>query len=238
MQNIYETDSYSGNEILREQELRGVRKTIATHLMESYKNKIHTAMYKYLDVKKIKEFKKKINKGSVVDHFIRAVALALAEKPELNATYDKGIYRIYKDVNISYAVSTKRGLVTPVIRNANKLDIDTFLETRRKIIALVMEWKHKVSDLQGGTFTITNMGNFGVDFTSPIINPPQVVILGMARMCRLNISWDDSENIIPKELLPISITHDHKIIDGVAVSEFAQILQDKINNPENLWNDF
>ena len=238
MQNTDKINPYLGNEILREQTLKGTRKIVAENLMESYHNKIHATMYRYMEIKRLKEYKEKVNKGSIVDHFMRAVALTLVEKPELNATYENDIYRIYKDVNISYAVNTKRGLVTPVIRNADKLSLTTFLKTRREIIALVMDWKHQVSEIQGGTFTITNLGNFNVDFTLPIINPPQVAILGMARMCRLNISWDDSEIIMPKELLPISITYDHSIIDGAAVAEFAQILQDKINKPEVLWNEY
>ena len=105
------------------------------------------------------------------------------------------------------------------------------------MITRVMEWKHKINDLQGGTFTITNLGSFGVDFAMSIINPPQVAILGMARMCRLNISWDDSEPCV-KELLPINITYDHSVIDGVGVAEFIQLLQKKINEPEILWNEF
>ena len=236
MLNDNKIDPYESNEIISEKVLRGTRKFIADSLMDSYRNKIHASSFKYLEIKNLREFKERLQKGSIVDHFIRAVALSLAQKPELNATYENNTYRIYKDVNISYAVNTERGLVTPVIRNADSLDLKNFIGYRKDLTSMVLEWKHQVSDLLGGTFTITNMGNFGVDFTHPIINPPQVAILGMARICRLAISWEVSGNIEPKELLPVSLTYDHSVIDGAAVAQFLQILQDKMNNPESLWN--
>ena len=236
MQNENGFNPYAGYSIIEERRLHGARKVIAKRLMESYQSKIHATMHRYIEIEKLKKFKKKIGKGSVIDHFARAVALSLIEKPELNATYDGEIYRIYKDVNISYAVSTPRGLVTPVLKNADKISLDDFCDNRKKIVSLVMEWKHKLADILGGTFTITNLGNFGVDFTLPIINPPQVAILGIARACKLNISWDNSEPPKIKELLPVSITYDHAIIDGVSTAEFAQVLQEKVNQPESLWD--
>ena len=225
---------YQDNKIIEEMKLHGSRRIIAERLKESYQNKIHASLSRYLEIEKLKKFKNRINKGSLVDHLIRSVALSLAQKPRLNATYDGSTYKIYEDVNISYAVNTPRGLVTPVIRKADKFTLDKFCRVRKEAIATVMEWKHKTSDILGGTFTITNLGNFGVDSTGPIINPPQVAIMGISRMCKLNISWDDSDPSV-KELLPISITYDHSVIDGVEVAEFAQVLQDNINNPDRLW---
>ena len=226
---------YSDNKILEEIELHGSRKIIADRLSDSYQSKVHATNYRYMEIERLKEYKEKIGKGSIIDHFIKAVALSLKEKQELNSTYDGKVYRIYSDVNISYAVNTKRGLVTPVLRNVDKLSLIEFLEEKNRVINMVLEWKHELKDLMGGTFTITNMGNFKVDFTLPIINPPQVAILGISRICKLNISWDDNPPRV-RELLPVSVTYDHRVIDGVGVAEFAQILQDKINDPENLWH--
>jgi len=226
---------YSDNKILEEIELHGSRKIIADRLSDSYQSKVHATNYRYMEIERLKEYKEKIGKGSIIDHFVKAVALSLKEKQELNSTYDGKVYRIYSDVNISYAVNTKRGLVTPVLRNVDKLSLIEFLEEKNRVINMVLEWKHELKDLMGGTFTITNMGNFKVDFTLPIINPPQVAILGISRICKLNISWDDNPPRV-RELLPVSVTYDHRVIDGVGVAEFAQILQDKINDPENLWH--
>jgi pyruvate dehydrogenase E2 component (dihydrolipoamide acetyltransferase) len=226
---------YADNKIIEEIVLKGNRKIVAGRLKYSYQNKVHATMYRYMEIEKLKEFKEKIQKGSIIDHFIRAVALSLKEKPELNSTFENEIYRIYECINIGYAVNSKRGLVAPVLRNADLLSLHDFINEKNRIINLVLEWKHQLKDIMGGTFTITNMGNFGVDFTLPIINPPQVAILGISRICKLNISWDDNP---PKTrlLIPISITYDHCVIDGVGVAQFAQILQNKINNPETLWN--
>lgn len=228
---------YAENPIIEEKRLHGSRRVISKYLLESYQNKIHATMYKYLEIKKLRDFISQNKKGSIVDHFIRAVALCLKEKPELNATFDGEIHRIFRDINISYAISTPRGLVTPVIRNADRLSLEEFYQQRKKLVSLVMDWKHEKKDILGGTFTISNLGNYGVDLFSAIINPPQVAILGMARASRQNISWDFSEEPSVKELLPVSVTFDHSIIDGSGVAEFLKLLQNKISEPENLWDN-
>ena len=235
VENINKDAFYKSNKVIRELVLKGSRKIIADRLQDSYQNKVHASMYRYIEIEKLKTFKEKTNRGSIIDHFIRAIALSLKEKPELNSTFENDIYRIYENIDICYAVNSKRGLVTPVIRNADHLTLDEFLVEKNRVVNLVLDWKQEINDIMGGTFTITNMGNFGVDFTLPIINPPQVAILGISRICRLNISWDDSPPE-SKLLMPISLTYDHRVIDGVGVAEFVQILQDKINDPGVLWS--
>ena len=145
-----------------------------------------------MEVEKFRAFVKEIKQGSIVDHFIRAVAISLKEMPELNATFDGDLYRTYQDVNVCYAINTERGLVTPVLRKADKLSLAEFYTMRKQLVAKVIEWKHDIKELLGGTFTITNLGNFNVDFLHPIINPPQVAILGMGRLCKQVVSWDMS----------------------------------------------
>ena len=237
MANFDVNNPYADNTIIEEIKLRGSRRVIANHLLESYQSKVHATMHRYLEVEKLRAFVSEIKKGSIVDHFIRAIAICLREKPEFNSTYDGEAHRIFKDVNICYAVDTERGLVTPVIKNADRLTLDEFYKNRKEIVALVMGWKQEMKDIMGGTFTITNLGgSFNVDFLHPIINPPQVAILGMARMCKMNVTWDMSGLPGVKELLPISITFDHRIIDGSGAAEFANLLQDKINDPKHLWD--
>jgi pyruvate dehydrogenase E2 component (dihydrolipoamide acetyltransferase) len=233
-ENLKKYEFYKSNNVVKEIVLRGNRKIVAERLKDSYQNKVHATMYRYMEIEKLKDYKEKTAKGSIIDHFIRAVALSLKEKPELNSTFEDDIYRIYENADICYAVNSKRGLVTPVLRKADSLTLDEFLIEKNRVINLVLEWKHIIDDIMGGTFTITNLGNFGVDLTLPIINPPQVAILGMSRICTLNISWDDKPPA-PKLLMPVSLTYDHRVIDGVGVAEFAQILQNKINEPEALW---
>jgi pyruvate dehydrogenase E2 component (dihydrolipoamide acetyltransferase) len=230
------SNPYSDNEIIEEKRLFGSRKAVAAHLLNSYQNKVHATMYRYIEIGKLRKFAKETGKGSFVDHFLKAIALTLKEKPGLNATYDGETYKIFSNVNLCYAVNnTERGLVTPVIRNADKLDLEEFQQKKKELVNLVLEWKQEKKDILGGTFTVTNTGNFGVDLPLPIINAPQVAILGMARMCKLNITWNMAESPTEKELLPISITYDHSVIDGVGVAEFAQLLQDKVSDPDNLW---
>ena len=235
MNDYKKNDPYSDNKIIKEIVLKGTRKAIAAHLMDSYRNKIHAAMLKYIDVEKLIIFKKEIGKGSFIDHLYRAVALSLSQKIELNGTYDGKIYKIYEHVNLSIAVNGPRGLVTPVLKKAEILSIDQFIAKRKEITSIALEWKHKLSDILGGTFTLTNLGNYGIDFLSPIINPPQIAIMGIGRISNMNISWGNSEAIGAKQLMPVSITYDHSVLDGVFVAEFLQVLQDKVNQPEDLW---
>jgi pyruvate/2-oxoglutarate dehydrogenase complex dihydrolipoamide acyltransferase (E2) component len=237
MSGIERGDPYSDNEIVTECCLRGTRKTIAKHLMESYRNKAHASMSRYIDIEKLKSFKQNIGNGSLIDHFYRSVALSLSEKRELNAIYDGEVYKKFKNINLSIAVDAPKGLITPVLRNADKLQLDDFIEERKRIIAIVKEWKHKLYDIVGGTFTVSNLGNYGIDFLTPIINPPQVAIMGIGRACNLSVSWDDLESVRARLLMPVTISYDHCIIDGVCVSEFLQILQDKTNHPECLWDN-
>jgi pyruvate dehydrogenase E2 component (dihydrolipoamide acetyltransferase) len=236
MGNYEISNPYSDNEVMEEIILKGTRKVIADHLMDSYRNKIHASMSKYIEVNNLIVFKEKVGKGSLIDYFYRAVALSLQQNLKLNATYDGNVYKTYKSVNLSMAVNASRGLVTPVLKNADSLPIDDFIEQRKKIISLALDWKHKVSDIIGGTFTITNLGSYGIDFLSPIINPPQVAIMGIGRMCKLNISWNDFEKNADKQLLPVSLTYDHSVIDGAGVAAFLQILQELVFNPEKLWS--
>ena len=229
-------DPYIDNIIIKEEKLRGARKIVAMRLMESYQCKVHASIWRYIEIEKLRIFKEKIGIGSIIDHFIRAVVLSLLEKPELNCICEGDTYKIFKDVDLSYAVNTSKGLVAPIIKKINKLELNDFINKKKEIISLVQNWKHSINDIFGGTFTITNLGTYGVDLLLPIINPPQVAILGMGRICKLNISWD-SETPKIRELLPISLTYDHRIVDGGTVAEFAQILQDKINEPDKFWKN-
>lgn len=236
MQSYDVNNPYADNTLIEERKLHGARKVTARHLLASYQNKVHAGQYRYLEVEKLMAFTEKIKKGSIVDHFVRAIAITLKEKRDFNSTYDGQLHRIYKDINIGYAVNTERGLVTPVLRKVDMLTIDEFYNMRKQLIKLVQEWKQEIRDILGGTFTITNLGNFNVDLLYPIINPPQVAILGMGRICKQNITWDLKEEPVMKILLPVSLTFDHSIIDGAEAAGFLQILQDKINEPEKLWD--
>jgi len=227
---------YAGCTVIEEKKLMGARKVISNHLLSSYQTKVHATMHRYMEVGKLRVFIKEIGQGSIVDHFIRAVAVSLKELPDLNATFDGEVYRIFKNINICYAIETERGLVTPVLRDADTFSIPEFYNVRKQIIAKVLEWKHEIKDILGGTFTITNLGNFNADFLHPIINPPQVAILGMGRLCKQAISWDMAEPVREKELMPISITFDHRVIDGSRAAEFAEVLQKKISEPDHLWD--
>ena len=96
---------YADNKVIEERKLRGARRVIAKHLLDSYQNKVHINMGRFLEVEKLRAFVKKTGKGSIVDHFIRAIAVSLKERPSLNSTFDGEVHRLYEDVNIGYAIT-------------------------------------------------------------------------------------------------------------------------------------
>ena len=160
--------------------------------------------------------------------FVKAAANALARHPVVNASVDGNdvIYHGYADISV--AVSTDKGLVTPVLRNADAM---SFAEIEKAIIGYAKAAREgglKLEDLQGGTFTITNGGTFGSLFSTPIVNPPQSAILGMHTIKERAIV--ENGQVVAAPMMYIAISYDHRIIDG---KDAVLFLVDIKNQPEN-----
>jgi pyruvate dehydrogenase E2 component (dihydrolipoamide acetyltransferase) len=165
---------------------------------------------------------------------LKAAALALREHPQFNASLDTatGELIIKRYCHLGVAVATERGLIVPVIRN---VDAKPLLELARELEALaarVREGKAALDDLRGGTFTITNIGALGGTGVLPIINYPEVAILGVARG-RLEPVVRDGQ-IVPRMLLPLSLTFDHRVADGVDGARLVSAIVRRLERPEEL----
>jgi pyruvate dehydrogenase E2 component (dihydrolipoamide acetyltransferase) len=162
---------------------------------------------------------------------VKTVAAALRKFPEMNASIDmeqKTI--IYKDyVNMGIAVATPKGLVVPVIRNADKKNMVQLAVEIGEIAAKCREGKVQQSDLEGGTFTITNLGSIGGSHFTPIVNYPEVGIMGLGRAAKRPVFRGD--NIEAGLFLPLSLSYDHRLIDGADAARFVRWIADAIEQP-------
>jgi len=163
---------------------------------------------------------------------LKAAALALHEHPQFNASLDAaaGELILKRYVHLGVAVATERGLIVPVIRDADRKPL---VELQRELATLaqrVREGKATLDDLRGGTFTITNIGALGGTGAIPIINYPEVAILGVARAREEAVVLEGK--IVPRTLLPISLTFDHRVADGADGARFAAAIVRRLERPE------
>ena len=171
---------------------------------------------------------------TLTSFLLKAAALALREHPQFNASLDTaaGELIVKRYVHVGVAVATDRGLIVPVIRD---VDCKPVVELARELAALaarVREGKAALDELRGGTFTVTNIGALGGTGAIPIINYPEVAILGVARG-RLEPVVRDGQ-IVPRLLLPLSLTFDHRVADGADGARFAAAIVRRLEHPDQL----
>jgi pyruvate dehydrogenase E2 component (dihydrolipoamide acetyltransferase) len=175
---------------------------------------------------------------TLTSFLLKAAALALREHPQFNASLDPGagemlLKRYY---HLGVAMATERGLIVPVIRDVDQKPLVDLQRELGTLAARVREGKATLEDLRGGTFTITNIGALGGTGAIPIINYPEVAILGVARAREQAVVRD--RQIVPRLLLPISLTFDHRIADGADGARFASAIIQRLEAPERLLLDW
>jgi len=157
---------------------------------------------------------------SVNDFILRAVALALADSPSMNAAWtDEGIEQ-HDEVNLGMAVAVEDGLVVPVIRNADKLPLEELALRSRELATQAQNRKLTPANYQGGTFTVSNLGMFGVDSFIAIINPPQSGILAVGRVAPRVVP--DGDDITVRSMMTMTLSADHRVVDGAIGARFLQ----------------
>jgi pyruvate dehydrogenase E2 component (dihydrolipoamide acetyltransferase) len=166
---------------------------------------------------------------SYTDIIIKLVAMALAEHPLLMAQWSEDQITIPTAINIGLAVDTEAGLLVPVVQNVGSLALtDISLESVR-LIELARQGKLKASDMQDGVFTVTNLGSFGIDTFTPIINSPETAILGLGRIRREPAIVENQ--IVPRDQMSLSLTFDHRIVDGAPAARFLQTVSQALETP-------
>ena len=207
--------------LLREVPLRGMRGVIAQTMTQSLREMAQLTLHREVDVTAIEELRaRRPGELSVNDVMLAAVTRVLGEHPNVNATLEEGTIKEWATVNLGVAVAVDAGLVVPVIKDAQDLSPEQIAAEVRRLAGLAREGQLAIADISDGTFTVTNLGAFGIDYFTPIVNPPQVAILGVGR--------------VRDGATTLSLTIDHRALDGAPGAEFLAALADALTEPEAL----
>jgi len=234
----------SGDKLVEKVRMSRLRKTIAQRLKDSQNTAAILTTFNEIDMLNVinlrkkhrEEFEKKHGvKLGFMSFFVKAVVNALKEIPAVNAEIDGDniIYKHYYDIGV--AVGTEQGLVVPVLRNADKMSFSTVEKEIGYLATKARDGKLAMSDLTGGTFSITNGGVYGSLLSTPIINPPQSGIIGLHNTQERPVAIDGKIEIRP--MMYIALSYDHRIIDGKDAVTFLVKVKNAIENPERLLFD-
>jgi len=163
---------------------------------------------------------------------VEAVAKALVEHAIINSTLDENQIKIFEDVNVGLAVATEYGLVVPVIHNANKKSVKEIDTAIKELTEKARQGKLAKEELTGGTFTLTNLGMYGVEFFTPIINPPEAAILGVGKIAEKPVVINGRVEVKP--IMMLSLSYDHRIVDGAPAAAFLLKVKEKIETTTEL----
>lgn len=223
----------------REERVRLSRRrlTIASRLVEAHHTAVMTTTFNEIDMSSVIRFRKERREAFKQRHevdlgfmsfFVRAVVGALKAFPRLNSRLDGEELVMQYHYDIGIAVASDEGLVVPVLRNADRM---SFADVERAISGMVQRTKDRaltLEELQGGTFTITNGGVFGSLLSTPILNPPQVAILGMHRIQERPVAVDGKVEIRP--MMNVAVTYDHRIVDGGEAVRFLVRIKELVED--------
>jgi len=223
-----------------EQELVGMRKTIADRLSESYRDAVHVTVHREVNVAPLLAAVDDVNAAgdtaiSLVDVLLKALSNTLGNHPEFNGTFEDGTHRYVAEHHIAFAVDIDEGLITPVIASVDEKSLSEITDTRTELTEQAQAGEYDSKMLSDGTFTITNLGPLGVDSFTPIINPPQVAILGINRYKDRPVPTDDGVSFEP--YMTLDLTFDHRLVDGADGARFLDTLAAQIADSDRLVVD-
>lgn len=218
--------------------LSGMRKRIAARLTQSHQTipQVTTAIevdmtaVHELRLKHKEPFEKAGLKLTYLPFIMRAAVLALKEFRELNSSWGGENLILHKKINLGIAVSIEGGLAVPVIRDADNLSLRQLAVKLHEVADHIREGKLTAAEAQGGTFTITNPGMFGAVFSTPIINPPEAVILGVCRVAEMPVIREGK--VTPRLLMHLCLSYDHRIVDGEMALRFLGHIRESLEKAE------
>jgi len=207
--------------------LIGIRKTAAERVTLSAKTAPHSTITMEVDMTNATKLREE-EQVSYTDILVKAVAKALTEHSIVNSTLIGEQIKIFEDINIGVAVATEKGLVVPVIHNTDKKSLKEVASTLNDLVEKARASKLSKEELTGGTFTITNLGMFGVEIFTPIINPPETAILGVGKVVEKPVIVNNE--IVIKPMMYLSLSYDHRVIDGAPAAQFLQKIKQLLEN--------
>jgi len=219
-----------------------IRKVIARRLLESKQNVPHFYLSCELNIDKMLEVRASMNsvadidsnekpayKISVNDLIIKACAMALNKVPNANSSWSDESLLLFNNVDISVAVAIEGGLITPIVKNADQKSIIEISSEMKLLAKKAREGKLQPEEFQGGSFSISNLGMYGIDNFSAIVNPPQSCILAVSRAVEKPIAVNGLIKVA--NMMNITLSADHRCVDGAVAAEFLKALRNFIENP-------
>jgi pyruvate dehydrogenase E2 component (dihydrolipoamide acetyltransferase) len=219
-----------------------IQKISGSRLHASWVNLVHVTQFDEADITALEAERAKLKdkaaaagvKLTPLAFVVRAAVLALREFPTFNSSFDASGENVVlkKYINIGFAADTPNGLLVPVIPNADKLDVYGIARALADMSDRARKGTLKGSEMQGGTFTITSLGGIGGTAFTPIINAPEVAILGVSRTQTRPV-WQ-TDKFVPRQMLPLSLSYDHRMIDGALGARFAVHMSKLLADPAAL----
>ena len=223
------------------QPMRAVRRKTAEHLSTAWATIPHVTQFDLADITGLEELRKKYTKQveaaggnlTVTAIALKVVAAALHVFPQFNASIDRGSEEIIlkKYVHIGVAVDTDRGLLVPVIRDADRKNILQLSIELAQLSEKARTRKIALDEMQGGTFSISNLGGIGGTYFTPIVNAPEVAILGISRARMEPVYQKETGQFVPRFMLPLSLSYDHRVIDGADGIRFLRWVAEAMEQP-------
>ena len=221
--------------------IKGTRKTIAERLSKSSHRVVQAWIMEEIDMNRVSELKTKLKdhrnkeiKLTYMPFIIKAVIESLKTNPKINASLDEETNDIVikRDFNIGIATDTEQGLVVPVIKKAQEKNIFELAKEINELVSLAKNNKLNIENLQGGTFTVTNIGSIGGISSIPIVNHPEVAILAVNKIMKKVVLWENE--IVARDRVYLSLSFDHRVLDGADIARFLNSIKDYLQDPDRL----
>ena len=218
--------------------LAGMRKVVAQRMLQSHTEIPPVTQNTKVDVTELMMFRKMLmaetgNKYSVNDLILKATAKCLRQHPEVLVSLDGDqiIHRAH--VNLGMAVALDAGLIVPVIRDADRLGLDALSAAAKDLASRAKSNKLTPDEYKGSTFSVSNLGMFGIETFTPIVNQPDAAILGVCAV-EDELVMDDEGHISKHQVMRLSFTYDHRLIDGAVAAKFVMALRDLLEKPMSI----
>jgi pyruvate dehydrogenase E2 component (dihydrolipoamide acetyltransferase) len=212
--------------------LSGMRRAIARNMLTSLQTMAQLTLSTEVDATELVRLRERLQRDfavTITDLMVYAVARALREHPALNASLEGDRVRLHAGIHIGLAVALDDGLIVPVIREADRRSLQDIAAQTRALAEHARSGTLTPDQVLGGTFSITNLGRWGIDAFTPIVNPPEVAVLGVGRIIEKPAAYRGT--IALRHMLTLSLTHDHRLVDGAPAASFLQRVVEMLETP-------
>jgi pyruvate dehydrogenase E2 component (dihydrolipoamide acetyltransferase) len=230
------SDEPAQRTVSEERSLTPMRRTIADRLQESYQEAVHVTVNRSIDAEELLaagQAAEATDEGvdpNVTDVIVCALSDTLSEHPAFNATFENGTHTRYEEQNVGLAIAIDAGLVTPVMAEIGSKSLAEVANERRRLTEKVQSGDYTMSIFRNGTFTMSNLGTLGADSFNPVINPPEIGLLGLGRVSEPAVAVD--EDITFRREMTASLSFDHRVVDGADAARFLDSFADHLDEAE------